>query len=137
MERSDRLGHRRAVTGAALLLCLAGCGTSEEDRVQNVAFCQGSTSENPAGDPVQVEFRQGSTVLARASVSSGVAVTVQVPVGGVGIYVDGVLTGSANEGVDTDGPYSSPAPDEFVYLAGGEGCPDTPPPLPAQVTSSG
>ena len=124
MERSGRLGHRRAVTGAALLLCLASCGWSaEEARVQNVAFCQGSTGEDPEGGPYQVEFRQGSTVVARESLSAGVAFTAQVPVGAVEIYVDGVQRGAVGEGVPTDGPYEAPTPDEFTYVAAGEGCP--------------
>ena len=45
-----------------LLLCLAalaGCGSSDGPRVQLVAYCQGTSSEDPDGDPVRVEFRQG------------------------------------------------------------------------------
>ena len=123
----------RAVTGTALavlLLCLwalTGCGSSAEPRVQRVAFCQGTSSGSPDGDPVQVEFRQGSTVVARGVVSPGTAFSAEVPLGGVQIYVDGVQRGSASEGVPTDGPYHSPAPDEFVYVSSAEGCPDRPP----------
>ena len=113
---------------AVLLLCLpalVGCGSSDEPHVQRVAFCQGSSSDSPQGDPVSVEFRQGSAVVARANGSVGVAFTVEVPVGAVQIYVDGVRKGAVNEGVPTDGPYRSPAPDEFIYLASGDGCPDS------------
>ena len=130
--------RRRAVCGPAVLAlllalpALAGCGSGEEDRVQNVAFCPGSSGEEWGDGPFDVEFRLGDTVVASGSVSTGAVFAAQVPVGGVQIYVDGVRTGSANEGVATDGPYRSPAPDEFVYLAG-EGCPDTPPPLATSV----
>jgi hypothetical protein len=74
-----------------------------------------------------VEFRQGSTLVARASMQAGTAVTVEVPLGGVRIYVDGVHKGSVDEGVATDGPYHSPAPDEITYLRSPEGCPDSAP----------
>lgn len=73
---------------------------------------------------VDVEFRQGRTVVARGSVSAGVVLSAEVPVGAVQIYVEGVQVGSVNEGVPTDGPYRSPAPDEGVYLSG-QGCPDS------------
>ena len=121
------IGTGRAAL-AVLLLCLpalVGCGSSEEPRVQRVAVCQGSSSDNPRGDPVSVEFRQGSTLVARAIGSVGIAFTVEVPVGAVQISVDGVQKGSVNEGVPTDGPYHSPAPDEFIYMASGDGCPDS------------
>jgi hypothetical protein len=94
--------------------------------VQRVAYCQGSSSDNPEGDPVAVEFRQGSTVVARGSVSIGVAFTAEVPLGAVQIHVDGVERGAVNEGVPTDGPYRSPAPDDVTYVASGDGCPDVP-----------
>ena len=116
-----------------LLLCLAalaGCGSSDGPRVQLVAYCQGTSSEDPDGEPVRVEFRQGSTVVASGLVDRGVAFTAEVPLGGVQIYVDGVRRGAANEGVPTDGPYHPPAPDEYVYVASAEGCPATPPPWP-------
>ena len=92
--------------------------------MQRVASCQGSSSDNPQGDPVSVEFRQGSTVVARGIGSVGTAFTVEVPLGAIEIYVDGVRKGVVNEGVPTDGPYHSPAPDEFIYMASGDGCPD-------------
>jgi hypothetical protein len=122
----------RAASGTGLtvlLLCLpalAGCGSPEEPRVQRVAYCQAPSSDNPDGDPVNVEFRQGSTVVARGSVSVGVAFTAEVPLGAIQIYVDGVQMGAVNEGVATDGPYHSPAPDEVTYIASAEGgCPDS------------
>ena len=126
-------GARGAAAGTALavaLLCLlglAGCGSPEEPRIQRVAFCQGSSSDNPQGDPFSVELRQGSTVVARGIGSIGTAFTFEVPVGGVQIYVDGVKKGAVNEGVPTDGPYHSPAPDEITYVRSGEGCPDSAP----------
>jgi hypothetical protein len=127
----------RAASGtllAVLLLCppaLAGCGSPEEPRVQRVAFCQGPSSDNPNGNPVEIEFRQGSTVVARATGSVGIAFTVEVPVGATQIYVDGVKEGEVNEGVTTDGPYHSPAPDEITYLATSDDCPDTAPLAPS------
>ena len=124
-------GARGAAGGTALaLLCLlgvAGCGSPEEPRIQRVAFCQGSSSDNPQGDPFSVELRQGSTVVARGIGSMGTAFTFEVPVGGVQIYVDGVTKGAVNEGVPTDGPYHSPAPGEITYMRSGEGCPDSAP----------
>jgi hypothetical protein len=120
----------RAASGAALvlLLCLsapAGCGSPEEARVQRVAYCQGPSSDTPDGDSVNVEFRQGSTVVARATVSVGIVLTVEVPVGDIQIYVDDSQVGEVNEGTSADGPYSSPAPDEVTYIASAEGCPAT------------
>ena len=93
--------------------------------MQRVAYCQGPSSDHPNGDPVDVEFRQGSTVVARGSVSVGVALTAEVPVGAIQIYVDGVQMGAVDEGVATDGPYHSPAPDEVTYIASAAGCPDS------------
>ena len=143
MDVQGRVGHRlsprpaRAASGMALsvvLLCLpalAGCGSDDEGpRVQRVAFCQGPSSDNPNGDPVEIEFRQGSTVVARAAGSVGTAFTVEVPVGAVQIFVNGVQKGSVNEGVPTDAPYHSPGPNDVTYIATAEGCPDSAP-LPA------
>jgi hypothetical protein len=65
-----------------------------------------------------VEFRQGSTVVASGSVSAGTALTAEVPVGAVEIYADGVWAGSANEGVDPDVTDSG-----LVYVSS-PGCPD-------------
>jgi hypothetical protein len=116
---------------AALLLCvaaLAGCTSEEQPRVQYVAFCQGSSSDNAQGNPVQVEFRQGSTVVATGSMSVGVAFTAEVPIGGIQIYVDDVEVGAVNEGVDAEAFPGSPEPDDASYLATGEGCPKSPPP---------
>jgi hypothetical protein len=62
-------------------------------------------------------------VVAQGSVSAGTALTAEVPVGAIQIYVDGVQVGAVDEGVDTDGPYHSPAPDEVTYISGA-GCPD-------------
>lgn len=124
----------RGTALAVLLLCLpalAGCGADEEPRVQFVAYCQGILSGDPGGDVVDVEFRQGTTVVARGSMPAGMAITVEVPAGGVQIWVDDVQVGSVAEGVSTDGPYRRPAPDEVSYLRGAEGCPATPPPGPA------
>ena len=131
------LGHglsRRSVpaaSGAALvLLCLpalTGCGSDEnEPHVQRVAFCQGPSSDNADGDPVEIEFRQGSRVVARASGSVGTAFTVEVPLGAVQIYVDGVQKGLVDEGVRTDASYHSPGPDDGTYIAD-QGCPESAP----------
>jgi len=115
---------------ALLLLCLpglAGCGSpAEEERIQRVAFCQGSSSDNAQGDPFSVELRQGSTVVARGSGSVGTAFTFEVPAGAITIYVEGVQKGSVNEGVDPDA-YHSPGPDDVTYIATGEGCPESAP----------
>jgi hypothetical protein len=111
---------------AVLVACspaLAGCGAPEEPRVQRVAYCQGPT-DAPDDGFIDVEFRQGTTVVARGSVSAGTALTVEVPLGGIQIYADGIYQGAVNEGVDTDGPYHSPAPGEVTYLRSPEGCPD-------------
>jgi hypothetical protein len=127
----------RAARGTALgvlLVCLpalAGCGSPEEPRLQRVAFCPGPSNDNLDGGQVDVEFRQGSTVVHRAWVSVGTVFTAEVPWGAVQIYVDGVRMGAANEGVAADA-YHSPAPDDVVYLAGAEGCPDSAPPWPGE-----
>src|SRR4051794_26281122 len=139
MDTHGRLGHRpsrrsaRAASGTALavvLLCLpvlAGCGSDEDEpHMQRVAFCQGPSSDNPNGDPVEIEFRQGSAVVARATGSVGTAFTVEVPMGAVQIYVDGVQKGSVDEGVPTDAPYHSPGPHDVTYISSA-GCPDSAP----------
>jgi hypothetical protein len=70
-----------------------------------------------------VEFRQGPTVVATGSVSTGRVVTAEVPAGATQIYIDGVQVGAVDEGVDPDA-YASSAPDALTYLRSGEGCPD-------------
>jgi anaerobic selenocysteine-containing dehydrogenase len=65
-------------------------------------------SGHPSGDLIEVESCQGATVVARGTVSVGAALTVEVPVGAVQIYVDGVQVGAVNEGVPTDGPHDPP-----------------------------
>ena len=120
----------RAASGTVfgvLLLCLpavAGCGSLEESHLQRVAYCQGPSSDDPDDGLLDVEFRQGSTVVAQDSVSAGTPFIAEVPVGAVQIYVDGVERGAASEGVPMDGSHHSPAPDEVTYVAAGEGCPD-------------
>ncbi len=89
--------------------------------MQRVAYCH--STDDPGDGFLDVEFRQGSTVVAQGSVSAGTALTAEVPVGAIQIYVDGVQVGAVDEGVDTDGPYHSPAPDEVTYISGA-GCPD-------------
>ncbi len=132
-----RLGHglsrrsARTANGVALvLLCLpalTGCGSGEnQPHLQRVAFCQGPSSDNADGDPVQIEFRQGSKVVARASGSVGTAFTVEVPQGAVQIYVNGVQKGSVDEGVRTGASYHSPGPDDVTYIAD-QGCPESAP----------
>ena len=91
--------------------------------MQRVAFCQGPSSDNPQGDPVSIEFRQGSEVVARANGSIGTAFTVEVPWGATQIFVDGVQKGAVDEGVHRD-TYHSPEPDDVTYIATAEGCPD-------------
>jgi hypothetical protein len=105
---------------------MAGCGAEDEPRVQWVAFCQGHSSTIQDDGFLDVEFRRGATVVATGSVSVGVVLTVEVPVGGIQIFVDGAYVGAVNEGVATDVPWRSPAPGEATYLASGEGCPDRP-----------
>jgi hypothetical protein len=111
---------------AVLLLGLpavAGCGSSEEEpRVQRVAYCQGPSTDGSDNGFLDVEFRQGSTVVAQGSVSAGLVLSAEVPWGPVQIYVDGVQTGEVNEGVDLD-TYRSPGPDDVTYISG-PGCPD-------------
>ena len=112
---------------AVVLLCLpalTGCGSQEEPGLQWVAFCQGHSDDVHDDGFLDVEFRQGTTVVATGSVSVGVVFRAEVPVGGVEIYVDGVPAGAVNEGVATDVPWRSPSPDAATYLASGEGCPD-------------
>jgi hypothetical protein len=122
----------RAASGtvlAVLLLCLsalAGCGSPEEPRVQQVAYCQGHSSDTPDSGFLHVEFRQGSTVVATGSVSTGGVVAAEVRAGATQIYVDGQQVGAVNEGVDPDA-YDSSAPDATTYLHSGEGCPDQAP----------
>ena len=120
----------RAASGTilgVLLVCLPGlaaCGSLEEPHVQRVAYCQGPSSDDPEDGLLDVEFRQGSTVVAQDSVSAGTPFIAEVPVGAVQIFVDGKERGAFSEGVPTDGPHHSPAPDEVTYVAAGEGCPD-------------
>jgi hypothetical protein len=120
----------RAASGtvvAVLLLCpsaLAGCGSPEEPRVQQVAYCQGHASDTPDSGFLHVEFRHGTTIVATGSVSTGGVVAAEVPWGATQIYVDGVLAGEVNEGVDTDA-YHSPAPGDVTYVRSGEGCTET------------
>jgi hypothetical protein len=105
---------------------LAGCGSSEDEpRMQRVAFCQGPSSDNPNGDPVTIEFRQGSEVVARAMGDVGTAFTVKVPWGPVQIYVDGVRKGSVDDDVSADA-YHSPGPKDVTYISS-EGCPEDAP----------
>ena len=98
--------------------------------MQRVAYCQGPSAENAQGDPIQVEFRQGSTVVHRATVSVGTAFTAEVPWGATDIYVDGVQTGTVNEGVP-DEAYGSPAPDDAIYMRSPQGCPENAPAGPS------
>jgi hypothetical protein len=93
--------------------------------VQRVAYCQGHSSDRTDSGFVVVEFRQGSAVVGTGSVATGGVVAAEVLLGDIQIYAGGELVGEVNEGVATDGPYRSPAPDEVTYLHSGEGCPDT------------
>jgi hypothetical protein len=94
--------------------------------VQYVAFCQGASSSIDDDGFLDVEFRQGSRVVATGSVSVGTVMTAEVPIGGIQIYVDGEQVGAVNEGVDADAFARSPAPEDASYLASGEGCPAGP-----------
>lgn len=125
MRGVARTGAARTVVAAVCLALLAGCGSADERRFQRVAFCQGPSSDNPNGDPVQIEFRQGDTVVARATGSVGTAFTAEVPLGPIQIYVNGVRKGSVNDGIAAEGPDHPPAPDEVTYVASEEGCPET------------
>jgi hypothetical protein len=107
-------------------VALGGCGSQAEPRMQYVAFCQGASSSIHDDGFVDVEFRQGSTVVATGSLSVGVVFTAEVPIGGIQIYVDDVQVGAVNEGVAADVFARSPAPEDASYLASGEGCPDSP-----------
>ncbi len=133
MKAQGLRNHDLAARGtvlAVLLLCLpalAGCGSPEEPRVQRVAYCLGPSSDHFEGEPIIVEFRQESTVVATGSVNVGAAFSAEVPLGGIQIYVDGVRVGAVNEGVDMDEHYHSPAPGEVTYMRSPEGCPDSAP----------
>ncbi len=119
----------RGFSLATLLLGLpviAGCASDEGSDFQRVAFCQGASSEIHDDGFLDVEFRQGSTVVAANSASVGTVISAEVPIGAIQIYVDGVQVGSVNEGVSTDVPWVEPAPNEAIYMASGEGCPEKP-----------
>ena len=127
----DRAPLRRrphALRGTALtvlVLVLAGCGSDDAPRVQRVAYCPPPSPEHTAGAGVQVEFRQGETVVAQGSVPVGGVFGAEAPPGLVEVYADGVRVGAAESTVPPEGPYRSPEPGEAVYLSG-EGCPATP-----------
>jgi hypothetical protein len=114
---------------ATVLLCLplvAGCG-SDEPKTERLAFCQGHSDDDPGDGMLDVEFRQGSTVVAQGSVNVGMVFSAEVPWGGVKVYVDDVYSGSMNEGVPTNGAVLSPTPKfAAVYMSSGEGCPQPP-----------
>ena len=122
----------RSARGAALavlplcLVALAGCGSPEEPRVQNVAYCQGVPSEASEDGHLIVEFRQGATVVATGSVNVGMVFAAEVPLGGIQVYVDGVQVGAVNEGVDMAENDDPSAPLPTTYLASPQGCPDSP-----------
>ena len=111
---------------AVLLLALAGCGSDDGPRVQRVAYCQPPSPEHTPGAQVQVEFRQGATVVAQGSVPVGGVFDAAAPPGPVEIYADGARMGEAEASVPPDGPYRSPEPGEAGVYLGGEGCPATP-----------
>ena len=122
--------HRRphALRGTALVvlaLALAGCGSDDGPRLQRVSYCPSPAAGQVPGTTVQVEFRQGATVVAQGSVPVGEVFGADTPPGFVEIYADGVQVGGAESTVPTDGPHRSPGPGEGVYL-NGEGCPATP-----------
>jgi hypothetical protein len=96
---------------------------AEEPLVQRVAYCQGHSSDKADEGFINVEFRQGSTVVGEGSVATGGAVIAEVPVGATQIYVDGVQVGAVDEGV-ADASHS-PGPDDVAYGRSGEGCPDS------------
>jgi hypothetical protein len=118
-----------AISLAGALLCLpalAGCGAEEGSDFQRVAFCQGESTDVHDDGFLDVEFRQGDSVVAASSVSVGTVISAEVPIGGIQIYVDGVKVGAVNEGVSTDVPWATPVPGQATYLASGEGCPEKP-----------
>jgi hypothetical protein len=133
LEQAPSRSPARAASALALAVALlglpvvAGCGVEDEPRVQRVAFCQGHSGSIQDDGFLDVEFRQGARVVATGSVSVGVVLTAEVPVGGIQIFVDGAYVGAVNEGVATDVPWRSPTPGVATYVAAGEGCPDRPP----------
>jgi hypothetical protein len=114
---------------ATLVLCLpalVACGSEEGSNFQRVAFCQGASSAIHDDGFLDVEFRQGTKVVAANSASVGTVISAEVPIGGIQIYVDGVKVGSVNEGVSTEDPWVEPGPNDATYMAAGEGCPAKP-----------
>jgi hypothetical protein len=130
-----RLHHARfrwssSCAGTVLLLCLSAtaCGSDDEEKApfQRVAYCQAPSSDNPQGDPVEIEFRQDGEIVARAGGSPGTAVTVEVPLGHIEIWSNGAHVADVNEGVDP-ARYVEPGPKDVTYVASSaEGCPKPP-----------
>jgi hypothetical protein len=123
--RPHRLVAASLALPALAVLALTGCGSDDGPRVQLASYCQPPSTEHPVGSPVQVEFRQGPTVVARGTVPVGGVLSAEAPPGPVQVWADGVQVGEVESAVATDGPYRSPGPGEGVYL-NGEGCPATP-----------
>jgi hypothetical protein len=106
-------GLRRLV--AALLaagVLAAGCSQPEEAVPEwRLAVCVAPTAERKAGDRVKIEFRQGGTLVASASIQVGGVFSGLVPAGPeVEVYADGSLVGTSS------------SPDNYLR---GEGCPQT------------
>jgi len=92
---------------------VAGCGRSAEPAPErHLAVCVAPSATLKAGHQVKIEFRQGGSTVASASIPVGGVFDAPVPAGAdIEVYADGSLVGSSAEGT--------------AYLHG-EGCPRTP-----------
>lgn len=139
LDRAHRASYRPVVISAApgrtvrglaltvLLLAapaLAGC--SDGASYYRVAYCPGDLVDVPDGGTVDVEFRQGATVVASGALAQDEVLLARVPVGDTAtdtdIYVDGDEVGSAGSG-DPEGQVDDP--EGYVYLSS-PGCPADP-----------
>ena len=119
-----RLSRALAVLAVAGVGVLVGCShASEAATTQQLAVCVSPTATSPAGTQVELEMRQGDSVVATGSVSVGGVFQAEVPIGtDIDVYADGELVGTGGgthgNGAAGGGP--------TVYLSG-PGCPSSPP----------
>ena len=106
--------------GAAVL---AGCGQpSEPATSQQLAVCVSPTDTLPTGKQVDLEMRQGATVVAAGSVPVGAVYLAEVPIGtDIDVYADGELVGTGGSSIGNEADTGGPP----VYMRG-PGCPASP-----------